>query len=240
MQSKGRIQKALSSTNSFSSAEAEEKKPTDAVMNLVYKYAEEAILKGIAIGSKTFKNYIKNRVNLNNTPDGIIEDAIEVADYSQLKERYIKNGKLIAKESQKYTLTIHAEERFSKPDLENVTELFNKYKTQAQKVGIKGEKELLTFLKEKIQPRNISDKAVADVIDTGKCTKLPGKKAKYTKDGSTVIVSRRDHSIITGYKDHTNKNPHTLHKPLHLANSSESVSTDSKQAESSIMPNQSK
>lgn len=170
------------------------------VMLLVYKHAKDAILKGISIGSKAFKNYLKNRIEQKNVPDEIIDIAIDSADYSQLTDRYIKNGEVIAQESEKYTLTRHAKERIAEPDLKTVTPLFKKYSEQAKRAGIKGEKNLLKYLQEKIQPRNIPQKTVDDVIDTGKCKKLTGRRLKYIKNDITVIVSERDHSIITVYK----------------------------------------
>lgn len=194
---------SFSDTTSKSVLQTSESRNTlipEKVMKLLYQYAEEAILKEIQIGSKTFKNYLRNRLEENNVSDKDIEMALQNANYSQLKGRYIKDGKVIAKESQKYTLTAHAKERMSKPDLKNVTLLFEKYLDRAKELGIKGEKKHLAYLKEKIQPRNIKPEAIADVIDGGRCQILPGKRLKYTKDGLSVIVSKHDHSIITAYR----------------------------------------
>lgn len=204
------------------------------VIKLVYKYAEEAILKGIAVGSKAFRNYLKNRINLKDSSEEIIETAINSTDYSQLKERYIKDGKVIAKESQKYTLTLHAKERISKPDPDNVTHLFEKYKAQAEKKGIRNHKGILSYLKDKIQPRDIPIEIVLDAIDNGRCEILTGKKEKYSKDGITIVTSRRDHSIITVYQNNTNNNPHTFHKTVPSSNITSSVPAEDKQEECNI------
>ncbi len=173
------------------------------LMDQVYKYAEEAILRKIAIGSRTFKNFVTNRIK-GNFSEGIVERAIDDGDYSQLKKRHMKNGKVVAKESLKYSLTQHAKERTSKPTLENVTPLFKKYLGQIDKGGIKSDKVVLEYLKDKIQPRDIPVEVLADIIDTGVEKKLPGQKAELKKGNMTVIVSKRDHSIITAYGNYTN------------------------------------
>lgn len=202
-----------SSAASSSVASANDQKTTDVksvlvpekVMKLLYQYAEEAIVKEIQINSKAFKNYLRNRLTNNKISDENIELAIQTADYSQLQERYFKDGKLIAKESQKYSLTAHAKERMSTPSKENITFLFDKYSKEAKKQGIRNEKQCLAFLKKKIQPRNIQTKAVSDVIDEGKCQKLPGKRLEYSKNGLNVIVSKHDHSIITAFRHSTSQ-----------------------------------